>query len=120
MLLHINGSTKKTRKLVESAVWDYAERLMGKRLVNTLEININLIRNYTEKENCEGSCIWDEWEDLKKTPRGFTIELDSGIGIRNILVNLAHEMVHVKQWVKGEMYEYSNPNMVRFLKNKYD
>ena len=30
-------------------------------------------------------------------------------------------MVHVKQWVKGEMYEFSsNSNMVRFMKKKYD
>ena len=120
MLLNIKGSTKKTRKLVESAVWDYAERMMSTRLVKTLVLNINLIRNYTEKEGCEGSCIWDYWDDLKKTPREFTIELDSSISIRNILINLAHEMVHVKQWVKGEMYEYSKSNMVRFMKKKYD
>jgi len=29
-------------------------------------------------------------------------------------------MVHVKQWVKGEMYEYANPNEVRWMKKKYD
>ena len=120
MLVNIKGSTKNTRKLVESAVWNYAERLMSKRLVKTLVLNINLIRNYTEKEGCEGSCIWDEWETAK-TPREYTIELDSSVNIRNILINLAHEMVHVKQWVKGEMYEYSsNSNMVRFMKKKYD
>ena len=121
MLVNIKGSTKMTRKLVESAVWDYAERMMSMRVVKTLVLNINLIRNYTEKEGCEGSCIWDYWDDLKKTPREFTIELDSSISIRNILINLAHEMVHVKQWVKGEMYEYSsNSNVVRFMKKKYD
>ncbi|SVD42466.1 uncharacterized protein METZ01_LOCUS395320, partial [marine metagenome] len=68
MILNLKGSTKNTRKLVESAVWDYAERLMSKRLVKTLVLNINLIRNYTEKMGCEGSCIWDEWETAK-TPR---------------------------------------------------
>ena len=73
----------------------------------------------TEKEGCEGSCIWDEWED-RKTPRSYTIELDSSVSLRNILINLAHEMVHVKQWVKGEMYEYTNPNLVRFMKKKVD
>ena len=52
MLVNIKGSTKMTRKLVESAVWDYAERMMSTRLVKTLVLNINLIRNYTEKEGC--------------------------------------------------------------------
>ncbi len=120
MILNIKGSTKATRALIERASWYYAEKLMGKRLLGTLEININLIRNYTEKEGCEGSAIWNEWDDLKKTPRGYTIELDSSINLRNILINLAHELVHVKQWVKGEMYEYASPNMVRFMKKKYD
>lgn len=120
MLLNIKGSTIKNRKLVERAAWYYAERLMGKRLIKTLVININLIRNYTEKEGCEGSAIWDSWDDLRKTPRDFTIELDSSISLRNMLINLAHEIVHVKQWVKGEMYEYADPNMVRFMKKKYD
>ena len=120
MLLHITGSNKMTRKLVDNAAWYFAEKLLGKRLLKTLEIDIKLVRNMTEKEGCEGTCIWNEWDDLKKTPREFTIDLDSSISIRNILVNLAHEFVHVKQWVKGEMYEYSAPNMVRFLKTKYD
>ena len=26
----------------------------------------------------------------------------------------------MKQWVRGDMYEYSNPHMVRFMKKKYD
>ena len=107
MLLEITGSTKKVRKLVEIAAWNYAERLMGKRLMKTLYIKIDLHRTLLSKDGMEGSCIWDEWDDLKKTPRDFHIELDSTINLREILINLAHEMVHVKQWVKGEMYELS-------------
>ena len=120
MLLEITGSTKKVRKLVEIAAWNYAERLMGKRLMKTLYIKIDLHRTLLSKDGMEGSCIWDEWDDLKKTPRDFHIELDSTINLREILINLAHEMVHVKQWVKGEMYEYANPNEVRWMKTKYD
>lgn len=120
MLLEITGSTKNVRKLVEIAAWNYAERLMGKRLMKTLFIKIDLHRTLLSKDGMEGSCIWDEWDDLKKTPRDFHIELDSTINIRDILINLAHEMVHVKQWVKGEMYEYANPNEVRWMKKKYD
>lgn len=120
MLLEITGSTKKVRKLVEVAAWNYAERLMGKRLMKTLYIKIDLHRNLLKNDGMEGSCIWDEWEDLRKTPRDFHIELDSTINLREILINLAHEMVHVKQWVKGEMYEYANPNEVRWMKKKYD
>ena len=119
MILNITGSCKSTRKLVDSAAWSYAERLIGKRLLNTLYIDIKLVRNLTDKEGMEGSCIWDEWES-KSTPRSYTIELDSSVSLRNILINLAHEMVHVKQWISGEMYEYEEPNKVRFMKKKVD
>jgi hypothetical protein len=119
MILNITGSCKSTRKLVDSAAWSYAERLIGKRLLNTLYIDIKLVRNLTDKEGMEGSCIWDEWES-KSTPRSYTIELDSSVSLRNILISLAHEFVHVKQWISGEMYEYEEPNKVRFMKKKVD
>ena len=120
MILNIKGSNKNYRKLIESAAQYYAEKLVGKRLLKTIKININLKRGMVKKDGAEGTCIWDDWEDLRKTPREFTIELDCGVTIRNILINLAHEMVHMKQWVKGDMYEYSNSHMVRFMKKKYD
>ena len=44
MLLEIKGSTKRVRKLVEIAAWNYAERLMGKRMLKNLSIKIELNR----------------------------------------------------------------------------
>jgi|TARA_B110000240_G_C13371997_1_gene398607 hypothetical protein len=116
MLLHIKGSNKATRALVDLASKWYAEKLMGKRLTKNLEININLNRNLAKKFDMEGSAIW---EDEGPRPREFTIEIDSSMSIRNILITLAHEMVHIKQWAKDEMYEYYNtPKMVRFKGEK--
>tara|TARA_Y100000034_G_C6827093_1_gene373007 strand:+ start:543 stop:1022 length:480 start_codon:yes stop_codon:yes gene_type:complete len=115
MLIHVSGSNKTIRKLVEYATWFYAEKLMGKRLMSGLEININLKKNMIDKTGCEGTAIW-EGEGLR--PREFTINLDPGVKIRNLLITLAHEMVHVKQWAKDEMYEYMKPNMVRFKGEK--
>ena len=120
MILKIKGSNKDNRKLIENAAFYYAEKLLGLTLLKTIKININLKRGMLSEDDAEGTCIWDDWDDLRKTPRNFTIELDSGVNIRNLLINLAHEMVHMKQWVKGDMYEYSNPHMVRFMKKKYD
>ena len=112
MLLHINGSTKKVRKIVEQAAWYYAEKLMGKRLMAGLEININLKKDLLTEEGHEGTAIWD---DDGYRPKEFTINLDTTVNFRNLLINLAHEMVHVKQWAKDEMYEYMNTmGMVRF------
>ncbi len=117
MLLHIKGSNKKLRKAVEQAAWYYAEKLMGKRLMAGIEITINLKKNLLTKEGNEGTAIW---EDDNIRPKEFTISLDSNCTIRNILITLAHEMVHVKQWAKGEMYEYAERDMVRFNKTKFN
>jgi hypothetical protein len=117
MLLHVKGSNKKVRQLVEMATWFYVEKLMGKRLMNNLELNIKLKKGLYEKDNTEGSAIW---EDESYRPKEFTIEIDCGAKIRNMLITLAHEMVHIKQWAKGEMYEYAEPGKVRFMKTKYD
>ena len=116
MILHVKGSNKATRKLVESAAWFYAEKLMGKRLMGSLEITINLKKNLLAKEGNEGSAMW---EDDGYRSREFTIELDTTVKIRNLLITLAHEMVHVKQWAKDEMYEYMNgAGLVRFKGEK--
>ena len=117
MLLHVKGSNKLNRKLVKTAAWWYAEKLMGKRLMSGLEININLSKTLLSKDGNEGTAIW---EDESIRPKEFTIALDSTCNIRNILITLAHEMVHVKQWAKGEMYEYVEQDMVRFNKTKFN
>ena len=116
MILHIKGSNKAVRRLIETAAWFYAEKLMGKRLMESLEITINLKKNLLSKEGFEGTAMW---EDDSYRPKEFTIEIDTTAKIRNILITLAHEMVHVKQWAKNEMYEYMNvAGMVRFKGEK--
>ena len=57
--------------LVKRAAQWYAEKLMGKRLMNSLKINIHLRRNLITKEGNEGTAVWeDEYCDR---PREFTI-----------------------------------------------
>ena len=115
MLLNIKGSTKRVRKDIELAAWYYAEKLMGKRLMSGLEITIDLKKVLLTEEGHEGTAIW---EDEGHRPKEFTIGLDTTVNARNLLINLAHEMVHVKQWAKDEMYEYMEPHMVRFKGEK--
>ena len=118
MLLHIKGSNQYNRKLVSRATWWYVEKLMGKRLMNGLEIHIHLRKNLIDKEDCEGTAIWEG--DYCDRPREFKIELDVSYSIRDALITLAHEMVHIKQGAKGEMYEYLKSGLIRFHKTKFD
>ena len=69
--------------------------------MKTLEIHINLNPHYEKKTTDSGDCIW---EDTNRYPREFTINLDSHDDDW-MVQTLAHEMVHVKQWARGEMMD---------------
>jgi hypothetical protein len=83
---------------VEKAVQFYAKELIpNTRIRNNCVAIIRFdasIPNY-------GSC-GAEGYNSKKEPREFLIEVHPGIGARDILETLAHEMVHVKQLVYHE------------------
>ena len=87
-------------KVVRAAATWYADRLMGKRLANNITCRIDFIHEYELESGTTGTCIW---EDDHVRPREFSIELDSSLSWATILENLAHEMVHVKQWARGEL-----------------
>lgn len=59
-------------------------------------------------------------------PRYFTIEVDDSLPDGMFLRTIMHEMVHVKQYAKGEFKEYSRPSNMRrwhseyFEDSKYD
>ena len=56
-----------------------------------------------------GSCIW---EDQHHRPEEFTIEMEPQQKRQLLLNTLAHELVHVKQWAKGEYYQLQRENNV--------
>ena len=99
MILDINGSTVRKRELVAEAAYFFKDRLMPR--MKTLEIHINLNPHYEKKTTDSGDCIW---EDTNRYAREFTINLDSHDDDW-MVQTLAHEMVHVKQWARGEMMD---------------
>lgn len=94
-------------------------RLMKKRLVEQLTINIKLWPNSFcgELEGDIGDCVW---EDDPIRPREFTLNIarkthTGVIQTRDlILETIAHELVHVKQMATGEKYYYQTSNNVRW------
>ena len=81
------------------AAYFFKDRLMPR--MKTLEIHINLNPHYEKKTTDSGDRIW---EDTNRYPREFTINLDSHDDDW-MVQTLAHEMVHVKQWARGEMMD---------------
>ena len=102
MRLSIVGCPDKQnfRPFVKKAAMFYAENLMSQKMLDNIFIKIK----FNKKLDVFGYANVEEVNDSGK-PREFLIELHPGIGAAEILKTLAHEMVHVKQYVYKETNE---------------
>ena len=109
MILCIEGFRKHNKDLhgaLKSGAMFYAEVLLGKRMAKNIYLDIKLTKDLKKKEGAYGYChIVD---DSLAKPREFMIELDASMRYKfdQILTWLAHEMVHLKQFVRGELCDY--------------
>ena len=109
MIIEVEGYRKQNLELYQSvgnAVEFYGEVLLGKRMAKNVYVLVKLTKNLKKKEQAYGFChIID---DNLSRPREFMIELDSSMknSFEQILIWLAHEMVHLKQFVRKELWDY--------------
>lgn len=88
------------------------DKFFTKSRKKKLQIEVVFIKNLFKDQNMYGNCIW---EDNHFRPNEFTIQMDPNQRIQLLLNSLAHELVHVKQWAKGEYYELcSKPKVYKF------
>lgn len=76
----------------------------GKKLIKNTRIynNIHIEIQFTSDIKDMGSASIDGYNSAKKA-RDFLIEINNKISGKNVLMTLAHEMIHIKQYVYGEM-----------------
>lgn len=103
MFVSVTGSGKVKREMVED-ISHFALSLLAPRLVGKLTIDIELINDLRGKEQLAGDCIW---EDSTYRPREFIMRVDSSQSLQEMLETVAHEMVHVKQYARGELKDLS-------------
>ena len=109
MIVNIEGyrsHNQKLNALVQQSAEFYAEVLLGKRMAKNIYLDIKLTKDLKKKEKAYGFChIIDH--SLSR-PREFMIELDGSVRYKfdQVLTWLAHEMVHLKQFVRGELFDY--------------
>lgn len=103
-------------KLCKQAVRWYAKHLLGERLYH----NVEVIIDFTEKDMATTLFGYCDWNDTNDRARDFTITINPKLGKRNMLLVLAHEMVHVKQYAKGEMKDYIRMNKVKWKGKVYN
>ena len=110
MDLTIIGSTKKKRAAAEDMVWFAKDFLMPR--IQNITIAVELVNNLAEKEGAEGWCM-DEGE------REFTITINASQELDDILETIAHEMVHVKQYARGEHAQLMTRGVYRWKKEYF-
>ena len=117
MLLETVGKPKKVPlALCKEAVRWYARKLLGDRLYDKVCITLEFDNRDLGKE-IYGFC---DWNDNNAYARDFTITIDPNLGKRNTLLVLAHEMVHVKQYAKGELKDYVKVPRVKWRGKVYN
>jgi len=88
-MITVNGASKTQRKYAESmAVF------VCKKFGISPEIEINF-RRMTKDENFGYCCHLEEKE--------FEVDVKRSLRLRDMLTTLAHELVHVKQYINDEM-----------------
>ena len=104
MWIEITGvRSRRVRKLVERAAFFFEKELIHPRTAQVLEITFQ----FKKLKGAYGFCVY---EDSHVKPREFTIEIDKGMSDEDIVRTVAHELVHVKQYVKGELKERYVPD----------
>ena len=109
MIVYINGYRSHNKALfnaLNEAAWFYGRKLLGGRMAKHITVEIKLTKDLQKKEKAYGYCHITD--DSLSRPREFMIELDASMkySFDQILTWLAHEMVHLKQFVRGELCDY--------------
>jgi hypothetical protein len=76
----------------------YANELLSSKMKKHIIIEIDIKSAISDLGNCSIS-YYNDWYK----PREFIIQLKARRSLKNTLVTLAHEIVHVKQFAKGEL-----------------
>lgn len=101
MLTDVKGTRdRRLKRLVAVATQYYCEKLISKRILRNITIEIKFKKDLEESGYCE---IQDY--NTHGKARHFLIELEKGVNDKTTLMTLAHECVHVKQYAMGELDE---------------
>jgi len=107
--MYVMTSGKPSRlpmKLCKQAIRYYGKLLLTENLYHKLNVTISF-EKFDPKINEYAYC---EWEFDNHRAKDYTITIDKNLSKRAMLVALAHEMIHVKQYAKGELKDYLRVN----------
>lgn len=120
MRLHIKGGSQVHQKHCRQFARFFSKKFFTKELNKQITIRLKL----TPKANIQfgDECAYVQWVDSSRHPRKFAININipqTGASLKYVIGSLAHEMVHVKQFVKNELVDLPSTDYnVSLFKNK--
>lgn len=104
------------KKIGKEAV-EFCIRKFLPRIRSPITVMLHGSNNLLRVEGIYASCERIDWEEKKA--REFVIRIDTTTPIETFLSSLMHEMIHVKQYAKGELGIYArDPNCSRWKGEK--
>ena len=108
MKIYISGSHPKvSNSEIRYAVNWFSWMLMGPRLHRATTLFVKI-------ENCGKLLGSAYWIDDNTNPREFQVDMNIKQSRKSFLMTLAHELVHVKQYAKGELKTLFNKREMRW------
>jgi hypothetical protein len=108
MYISVNGRIAK-KKQVENFIFDVLEHLMP-RLKRNVSIDVNIVTRCDKQHYA--LCLGDKNSVEIELARG---SCETKFSLDEMMLNLAHELVHAKQFIKGELH----PNLNRWKSLDY-
>lgn len=101
IFVDVIGGSKSQKKHVKNMVEFCVKTLMPR-------MNLDVTVNLCKPTGAMGYCLQEE------NNRTFELEIDKTQSLRGLLETVAHEMVHVKQYARGELYQGIRVNKHRW------
>jgi hypothetical protein len=114
MNVYVVSGGSRQRAITSEAIKFFGKELMP-RLYYKLDINVELVRKLAIKEGIEGDVMA---VDDYSWPKYFDMRLNATQSPDEFIRTIAHEMVHIKQYAKNELYDYSHSNLIRWKDRK--
>lgn len=128
IIVNYEGRTNKTeRKLIDELCVLISEKYFPRHKV---QVTFKMMQSLEKNEEVQGDTIWEDsnkldapWFPVSRCsrPRCFTIRMQKGYDIETLITLIAHELVHVKQYVLGELRNIYVPSKIEYrtiYKNK--
>jgi len=92
--------SKAQKKLAFETIDFYVSKMMP-RMAKSLSVKILGDASLEDREGIHGDCNYIDCEN--RLPRDFEIRVDTKLSNRDFVATIVHEMIHVKQYARGEL-----------------